>query len=69
VTVWRAPGAAPELETMRRALPDGMKVAVDLANEAAASPNPANLDALLGQLHGLQRLALTLRRVAAQDAR
>ncbi len=64
----RAPDAAPDVVALRAALPDGARVACDLAHEAASDPTAANIDGLLAQLYGLQRLALALRAVVGQGA-
>ncbi len=66
MTAHRIAGAEPSIDAMREAIPDGLRVAVDLAAEAAASPSPANLDALLSQLYGVQMIALRLRRIVGQ---
>jgi hypothetical protein len=69
ISAHRIAGADPSIDAMREAIPDGLRVAVALAAEAAAAPSPANLDALLSQLYGVQMIALRLRRIVGQDAR
>ncbi|MFN7551009.1 MAG: hypothetical protein ACK59M_11105 [Pseudomonadota bacterium] len=72
---WRPQGttahrvAEPSIDALREALPDGLRVAADLASEAAANPSAANLDALLAQLHGLQSIALRLRCIVGTGGR